>query len=87
MSTAEDRKKQLQLSNAYMAGEKIFNVKFRHNSQISFVDEAGEKAEGWIVGVGPVEPEPVYTVERSDGEGGEEVKESLIELLSDPHEN
>jgi hypothetical protein len=86
MCSAEDRKKQLQLSNAFIAGERILNVKFRHNSHVSFIDEDGEKAEGSIVSVGPIEPEPVYTVERSDGNGDEEVKESLIKLLYDPHE-
>ena len=86
MSKLEERKKQLELSNAYLSGEKIFGVKFRHNSHVSFVDEHGNKAEGWIVSVGPIEPEPVYTVERSDGQGDEKVLENKIELLFDPHE-
>jgi len=69
-----------------MAGEFILDVKYRHNSHVSFIDEDGNKAEGWIVSVGPVEPEPVYTVERSDGGGDEEVKQSVITLIFDPHE-
>jgi len=39
------------------------------------------------VSVGPIEPEPVYTVERCDGGGDEEVLESKLELILDPHEN
>ena len=42
--------------------------------------------DGWIVAVGPLEPEPIYTVERGDGGGDEEVPESKIELISDAHE-
>lgn len=86
MSTLEERKRQLRLSNAYMSGELILGVKYRHNSQVSFTDEEGDKAEGWTVGVGPIEPEPIYTVERSDSGGDKEVKQSVITLLFDPHE-
>ncbi len=86
MSTLEEGKRQLKLSNAYMAGELILGVKYRHNSQVRFTDEEGEKAEGWVVGVGPAEPEPIYTIERSDGGGDEEVKQSEITLIFDPHE-
>jgi hypothetical protein len=86
MSTLEERKKQLKLSNAYLGGERIFGVKYRHNSHISFTDEIGVAIEGWIVGVGPIEPEPIYTIERADGGGDEEIKETLITLIFDPHE-
>jgi|GEM_PF-2594354 len=85
MSTLEDRKRQLKLSNAYMAGELILGVKFHHNSHVSFIDEEGNKVDGWIVSVGQIEQEPIYTVERCDGCGEEEVKQSDITLLFDPH--
>jgi len=86
MTNLEDRKHQQDLSKRYVAGEKILGDKFRHNSHVSFTDESGQDAEGWIVGVGPIEPETVYTIERSDGLGDEEVRESVVKLLSDPHE-
>ncbi len=85
MDTLKDRKRH-DLSKSYLSGEKILGVKFRHNSHVSYTDESGKVAEGWIVGVGPVEPEPVYTIERSDGSGDDEVRESAVTLLSDPHE-
>ena len=85
MSKLNDRKRRLNLSKAYVAGEKILGVKFRHNSQVRFIDEDGNKAEGWIVAVGPIEPELIYTIERADGGGDEDVRESVVELLFDPH--
>lgn len=86
MSNLEDRKRNLELSNAYISGEKICGVKYRHNSHVSFQDTDGKSYEGWIVSVGPIEPEPIYTIERTDGSGNQEVKESIIELIYDPHE-
>jgi hypothetical protein len=86
MPTPDEIKKQCSLNNAFLAGEKILGIKFRHNSQVAFVGADG-RCEGWIVSVGPTEPEPVYTVERCDGSGDEEVLESKLELILDPHEN
>ena len=86
MARAEDLRNRQRLSNAFLAGEKIFGIKFRHNSLVAFRNDAGERFEGWIVAVGPVDPEPLYTVERCDGGGDEEVVESRIELITDPHE-
>jgi len=85
MTDLEERIRNQKLSKAYLSGERIFGVKFRHNSQVRFIDEDGNRAKGWIVAVGPIEPEPVYTVERADGEGDEEILESKIELIFDPH--
>ncbi len=86
MTTAEERIKQRDLSNAYIAGELIFGVKYHHNSQVEFTGDDGEIVEGWIVGVGPVEPEPIYTIQRADGEQDEEILESMIKVLNNPHE-
>lgn len=86
MDDLEQRKQELDLSNRYLAGEKILGVMFRHNSSVTFTSENGDIVEGWIVGVGPIEPEPIYTIERSDGQGDEEVRESIVRLLFDPHE-
>jgi len=86
MDTKEERKKQLELSNAYLGGEKIGGVKYRHNSVVSYVDLDGNEVEGWIVSVGPLEPMPIYTVERSDGQGDEEIPEANLKLVLDPHE-
>ena len=36
MSTLKERQEQLKLSNAYLSGEKILGVKFRHNSHVRF---------------------------------------------------
>lgn len=74
------------MSNAFMAGGRINGVKFRHNSQVHFSADSGKLVEGWIVAVGPFEPEPIYTVERADGAGDEEVRESELALIFDPHE-
>lgn len=73
-------------SNAYLSGEKIAGIKYRHNSVISYVDDDGHKVEGWIVSVSPLEPIPIYTVERSDGQGDEEIPETSLKLVLDPHE-
>lgn len=86
MPSSDEIKARLNLSNAFLAGQKIFGIKFRHNSRVSFENHDGVPVEGWIVSVGPIQPEPIYTVERSDGRGDEEVIESRIKLLHDPHE-
>jgi len=85
MTTAKERKKQQDLSKAYLAGEKIFDVKYRHNSRVSYLDANGDTIEGWIVGVGPIEPEPIYTIERKDRQSDDEIAESRLTLLLDPH--
>ena len=87
MPTPEEIKKRCSLNNAFLTGEKIPGIKFRHNSQVAFVAAKGVRCKGWIVGVGPTEPEPVYTVECCDGSRDEEVLESKLELILDPHEN
>lgn len=73
------------LKNAFLAGEKILGIKFRHNSHVAFVDSDDVRREGWIVSVGPIQPQPVYTIERCDGGGDDDVVESRIELILDPH--
>ena len=65
----------------------ILGIKFRHNCQVVFVGDDGVRKEGWVLAVGPIGPEPVYTVECCDGSGEEEVLESKLELILDPHEN
>ena len=87
MPTPEEIKERSRLNNAFLAGEKILGIKFRHNSQVAFVGADRVRNEGWIVAVGPIEPEPVYTVERCDGGGDEEILESKLEIILDPHEN
>lgn len=87
MPTPEEFKKHRELSNAFLAGERILGIKFRHNSLVAFVGAAGTRCEGWIAGVGPIEPEPVYTIERCDSTGDEEILESKLELILDPHEH
>ena len=87
MPTPEEIKERSRLNNAFLAGEKILGIKFRHNSHVAFVGADGIRCDGWIVSVGPIEPKPVYTVERRDGGGDEEVLESKLELILDPHEN
>jgi hypothetical protein len=86
MPTDQDRKTQIAMGNAFLAGEKIAGIKFRHNSHVRCEDSDGVTFEGWIVSVGPFEPEPIYTIERSDGDGDEEVSESRVALIHDPHE-
>jgi len=86
MPASDEIKKNRDLNNAFLAGETILGIKFRHNSHVSFEGQDGVRLEGWIVSVGPIEPEPIYTVECCDGSGDEEVVESRIELILDPHE-
>ena len=85
MPTSDEIKKRLDLINAFLAGEKILGIKHQHNSHVAF-EEDGHRVEGWIVSVEPIKPEPIYTVERCDGGGDEEIVESRIELILDPHE-
>ena len=87
MRSPDEIKRRRDLNNAFLAGEKIIGIKFRHNSQVAFLGTDGVRREGWIVSVGPTEPEAVYTVERCDGGGDEEVIESKMELILDPHED
>jgi hypothetical protein len=86
MGKCEDRKRKRELGNAYLSGERICGVKYRHNSHVSFRDTDGKSHEGWIVSVDPIAPEPIYAIEHIDGSGDQKVKESLIELIYDPHE-
>jgi hypothetical protein len=87
MPIDQDRKTQIAMGNAFLAGEKIAGIKFRHNSHVRCEDSDGVTFEGWIVSVGPFDPEPIYTIERSDGGGDEEVLESKVALIHDPHES
>ncbi|MCA9372451.1 hypothetical protein KC726_06260, partial [Candidatus Woesebacteria bacterium] len=83
MSDSEERRKALASSNAFLAGERINGVKFRHNSQVRILSASGASVEGWVVAVSHFEPEPIYTIERSDGNGDEEVRERELELIFD----
>ena len=87
MPSPDEIKKRRELNNAFLAGDRIHGIKFRHNSRVAFVGADGDRCEGWIVSVGPIDPEPVYTVECCDGNGDEDVLESKLELILDPHEN
>ena len=86
MPTSDEIKNRRNLNNAFLAGQKSLSIKVRHNSHVAFRSQAGIRVEGWIVSVGPLEPEPSYTIERCDGGGDEEVAESKLELVLDPHE-
>ncbi|ALZ75289.1 hypothetical protein [Rheinheimera sp. F8] len=81
MNRAEYR----QLNEAFLNGELILGIKYRHNSQVSIIDEDGERVTGWIVGVDTHDSEPIYTIEISGGDPNYEVKQSEIVLLHDPH--
>jgi hypothetical protein len=86
MSSPEKIKKRRTMNDAFLAGVRIFGIRFRHNSRVAFTGADGVRCEGWIVSVEPVEPEPIYTVELCNGGGDEEVLESKMELILDPHE-
>jgi len=70
-----------------LKGIKILGVKFSHNSHVSFFDFNEVKVNGWIVAVEQTNLGFLYTIEREDREPDEEVLESKLVLLSDPHEN
>jgi hypothetical protein len=87
MSSPDEIKKHRDLNNAFLTGERILGIKFRHNSLVAFIGASGDRCEGWVVSVGPIEPEPVYTVECRGARGNEEVLESKLTLILDSHEN
>lgn len=87
MPTPEEIKERSRLNRAFLGGEKILGIKFRYNSLVAFVNVDGIRSEGWIVGVGPIEPEAIYTIECCDGSADEEVLESKLHLICDPHED
>lgn len=73
------------LNEAFLNGELILGIMYRHNSQVSILDEDGERVTGWIVGVDTRGSEPIYTIEISGGDPNYEVTQSEIVLLHDPH--
>ena len=75
MPSPDQIKERLKLSNAFLEGERILGVKFRHNCHVAFFSADGVRYEGWIVSVEPLQPESIYTVECCDGSGDEEVPE------------
>jgi len=83
MTTLDEKRAWLGASNKYLSGEALPGVKYLHNSEVLFTGEDGTEVRGWIVAVGPIEPEPLYTVERVDGAGDEEVPESRLKLVGD----
>ena len=87
MPSLDDIRERRRLNDAFLAGEKILGIKFRHNSHVTFFGADGVRCEGWIVSVEPLKPEPIYTIECCDGSGDEDVPESKIEPKFDPHEN
>jgi hypothetical protein len=87
MPSPDEIKERRKLSNAFLSGEKILGIKFRHNSHVAFLGADGVRCEGWIVSVEALQPQPIYTVECCDGSGDEQVPESNIELLLDSHES
>ena len=86
MPSPDDMKNRRVFNDAFLAGEKIRGIRFRHNSHVAFTSADGVRRDGWIVSVARVDPEPVYTIERSDGRGDVEVLESKIDIIADPHE-
>ena len=87
MPSPDEIKERRNLNDAFLAGEKILGIKFRHNSHVAFFCADGVRCEGWIVSVEPLQPEPIYTVECCDGSGDEEVPESKMELILDSNES
>lgn len=80
-----DRKEHKILNDAYLRGDLILGVKYRHNSHVKVTGENSDTISGWIVGVELQEPEPIYTIETEDGDPCFEASESKITLIHDPH--
>jgi hypothetical protein len=74
----EERKKQANLNSAWLAGEKIEGLRFRHNSTVRVTLADGTTMTGWIVAASVDGPKPIYTVEAQDGSGDMECFESAI---------
>jgi hypothetical protein len=74
----EERKKFAKLNSAWLEGEKIDGLLFRHNSTVRVTLADGTSMIGWIVAASFDGPEPIYTVEAEDGSGDIECLESAI---------
>jgi hypothetical protein len=85
VSTTDESAEAHRLNRAFMRGERTLGIKFRHNSKVAFEGANGCTIEGWIVAVIPFHPDPIYTIERSDGGQDMEISESKLRLLVDPH--
>ena len=77
----KERKRLRGLNAAWLAGEKIDGLLFRHNSIVEATLPDGTVKAGWIVAATADGPEPTYTVEAQDGSGDIECVESAIKLV------
>lgn len=77
----EDRKRFAQLKRAWLSGEKIDDLQFRHNSMVEVTLSDGTTKTGWIVAASVDGPEPIYTVEGRHGSGDIECQESALKKV------
>jgi len=77
----EDTKRFAQLNAAWLAGQKIDGLQFRHNSIVVATLPDGTTKTGWIVAASVDRLEPIYTVETQDGSGDIECPESTIKSV------
>ena len=61
---------------AWLAGEKVSGARFSYNRVVRAVRGEYEGQEGWVVGIEPLDPEPIYTVEFPESDPCAEVLES-----------
>ena len=67
---------------AWLAGETVAGAKLGYNCQVRAVGGEYEGQEGWVVGIEPLDPEPIYTVEFPDSHPCAELTESLLALAA-----
>jgi hypothetical protein len=77
----EPRKRFAQWNAAWLAGEKIDELRFLYNSIAQVTLPDGTIKTGWIVAATVDGPEPVYTVEIQDGSGDIECSESALKSV------
>ena len=69
------------MKRAWLAGEKIDDLQFRHNSIVEVTLSDGTTKTGWIVAASVDGPGPIYTGEARDGSGDIECRESAFKKV------
>ena len=66
----------------WVDGTSIAGVLFPYNAHVDVISGPFAGQDGWLVGVDPTGPEPIYTVEIQDGEPNAEVPQSSLRLAT-----
>ena len=83
----EDRKIFAQLNAAWLAGKKLDDLKYLHNSIAEATLPDGTTKIGYIVAATVKGTEPIYTVEAQDGSGDIQCPESSLRIVESQGNN